>query len=115
MRDATYTVVIVATRAAIEYARPLCLEWVRTQTPNTPQTAADMLPTKLSPTGKGPTTHYLCCMALTRHQYEHMQSFITTRSVPVKMTVVGPQAAGYEHKLPNRDAWLQASGLAVVC
>jgi hypothetical protein len=116
MTDAAtfYTVVICATDDNAPTARPLCLQWVKTQQPHTPQTAAEMLPVGLSPTGKKPASHWLCCMQLSKAQYEHMAGFIEANNVPVRMTVVGPQEDGHQHKLPNRDAWLQANGLAVV-
>jgi hypothetical protein len=40
-----FTACIVATSADVETARPLSLDWVKTQDPFTTQTSAEMLPT----------------------------------------------------------------------
>jgi hypothetical protein len=108
-----FTVCVVATAADVERARPLCLEWTKTQHEQN-KTAAEMLPTELSPTGSAPATHHLCTLQLTQAQHDHMLAFITAHNVPVKAELIGPQADGCKHTIPNRDQWLTSNQLKVV-
>jgi hypothetical protein len=108
-----FTVVICATAKDLQAAQPLCLQWMQTQK-GRPQVASDMLPTPLSPTGTSPATHWVCCMQLTQAQAEHMAAFIADREVPVRMTIVAPQADGTQFKLVNFERWLKDHALREV-
>jgi hypothetical protein len=108
------TVCIVARAAEIQRARELSFAWIKLRRPSTRQTADEMLPTPLSPTGAGIPTHWLCVLTLTVADADHMQVFIETRSVPVSATVVGPQDDVMDSRLANRDLWLARNGLRVV-
>ena len=110
-----FTVCVTATAEDIERARPLCLEWVKSQG-RTAHTAEMMLPTPLSETGSQPATHYLCATQLTAEQLDHMQAFIVEHAVPVKAECVAPQAGDGTHfRDPNRDMWLGHQNLRIVC
>jgi hypothetical protein len=109
-----FTFCILAAVGDLERARPLCLEWVKRWHPKTAQTAADMLPTPLSPTGNSPITHKLCAMCGTRAEFDDMQAFIATRGVPVDATLVGLQEDKSLFTIANRDKWLLTRSLKVI-
>jgi hypothetical protein len=109
-----FTFCIVAAAADLECARMLSLEWVKRWHPKTKQTAEEMLPMPLSSMGQAPATHYLCAMCGTRAEWDDMQAFIASKSVPVVATLVAPQENSGRFTRENRDQWLSTRGLKVI-
>jgi hypothetical protein len=114
MIQVLYTVCITATAADVQRARELSLDWVRSFKPLCRETAEEMLPTPISPTGAAPATHFLCCLTLTQAGWEHMQAHQQQNRSPVVLALVGPQEDTKESQLANRDRYLASIGRKVV-
>ena len=114
MNKELLTVVVIAAIEDRPLAQPKSLKWVLRWWKDTRQTAEEMLPRMLSPTGAAPVTHCGCEMCLTPEQAADLAEFIVNEQVPVVATIIGPQENNSRSTIENRDKWLPARGLKLV-
>jgi hypothetical protein len=113
--DQTFSTIIVTCPASdLSTQQPLCLDWVKRWIPDTTETAADMLPFELSPTGSPPATLNACALQLTQEQIDDMNTFIGNNSMVVTVSNAGTQDDGRANTLANFAAWLTANSLAEI-
>lgn len=109
-----FTVCVLATTADRPRAQALSLDWFKELRPSTTQTAEEMLPTPVSPSGSAPATHFLCCMTLTEADWQHMQAHKERNNSPVVVAFFGLQEDTLAARNANRDKWLAQNGLKVI-